>query len=60
MDSSSLAIMKSNNVPTLKVHIAGQGAQIIEEGFANPEFVRSNLYLASSRSKTVWKRRPAD
>jgi len=24
--------------PTLKVHIAGQGAQIIEEGFANPEF----------------------
>ena len=23
--------------PTLKVHITGQGAQIIEEGFANPE-----------------------
>ena len=24
--------------PTLKVQIAGQGAQVIEEGFANPEF----------------------
>jgi hypothetical protein len=23
--------------PTLKEHIAGQGAQVIEEGFTNPE-----------------------
>ena len=25
-------------LPTLKVHVAGQGTQVIEEGFANPEF----------------------
>ena len=46
--------------PTLKVHITGQGAQIIKKVLRTLSCVRSSLYLASSRSKTVWKRRPAD